>query len=124
MRPIILLAFLIALISCKEEQSSQEEEARQLEKLLDEIENLASSVTCEDPSEWTFTAYGSKPCGGTVGYIAYAKSINTKEFLKKVEAYTNKQDSFNRKWGIVSDCSAPVQPSGVTCENGLPVFEY
>lgn len=112
-------------LSCSSDDSFvQEQEAELLNRMLTEIETLASSVTCSDASEWTFTDYGSKACGGPVGYIAYATTIDVDAFLQKVEAHKEAQEAFNRKWGIASDCLFPLPPADVVCENGMPVFVY
>lgn len=114
-------------IDCQDSDDAvltQEEEAAQLALQLDEIKNLAQSVPCENAEEWTFTAYGSKACGGPAGYIAYSLAIDNELFLEMVDAYTQAERNYNEKWGVVSDCSMVVEPTSVTCQNGEPVFEY
>ena len=95
-----------------------------LETMYNEIVALSESVSCENDSEWTFTAIGSKACGGPIGYIAYASTIDTENFLAKVEAYTAAQKKYNEENGIVSDCSLAKEPTGVVCQDGKPSFEY
>jgi len=123
---IIFLLTTLAFRSCSndDKNSSQEQEAQQLSEMFAEIEALASSESCDDASEWTFTSYGSKACGGPIGYIAYSQNIDTELFLQKVEEHRTAQQAFNEKWGIISDCSVPQEPDTVVCENGEPVFEY
>ena len=120
----IFLLIGICLSCSSDDGLTQEQEGNNLNEMFSEIESLASSVNCNDSSEWTFTSYGEKACGGPVGYIAYSKNIDTVLFLKKIEAHRTAQQKFNEKWGIISDCSLPAEPSGVICENGNPVFEY
>jgi hypothetical protein len=108
----------------KRELSEQETDHRELMALFDEIQNLAYTVSCDDAANWTFTAYGSKACGGPQGYIAYSSKINTVEFLKKIEFYTTAEKEFNIKWGIVSDCSIVNQPKEVVCNNGYSTLIY
>ena len=115
--------------SCKDDGAvaddlTQEQEATSLSEMFVEIESLASSVSCSDSSEWAFVSYGSKACGGPVGYIAYSSTIDTVLFLEKVEVHRIAEEDYNMKWGIASDCSAPSQPNGIRCENDNPVFEY
>lgn len=111
--------------SCSlDDESTKEQEAQNLEQLFSEIESMATSENCSDSAEWTFTGYGSKACGGPMGYIAYSTKIDTELFLEKVEKHRAAQKEFNQKWGIASDCSVPQQPAGISCENGNPVFEY
>jgi len=119
-----ILIFITLLTSCNDEQLTQEQEAKRLEVLFNEIESLASRVGCVSPSEWTYTTYGSKACGGPVGFIAYSIQIDTKLFLQKVEWHRSEQKAFNEKWGTISDCSFPSQPIGLICENGNPRFTY
>ena len=120
------IALLIGIcFSCNDDDAlTQEQQAQNLDQMFSEIEILATSENCDDSAEWTFTSYGSKACGGPLGFIAYPINIGTELFLKKIEEYTTAQQEFNQKWGIVSDCSVPSQPSEIICENGRPVFEY
>ena len=120
------IALLIGIcFSCNNDDAlTQEQQAQNLDQMFSEIEILATSENCDDSAEWTFTSYGSKACGGPLGFIAYPINIGTELFLKKIEEYTTAQQEFNQKWGIVSDCYVPSQPSEIICENGSPVFEY
>ncbi len=120
----IFLLLGLSLSCTDDKELSQEEENEYILQLFTEIETLANSQTCTDSSEWKFTAYGSKACGGPVGYIAYADNIDTVLFLEKIEEHESAQQAYNQKWGIISDCSVPAQPSGIRCEDGEPVFEY
>lgn len=122
----ISIYFLICCcFSCTEEaEMTQEQEAQYIQQLFTEIETMAKSVPCENATEWRFTSYGSKACGGPVGFIAYSNSIDPEFFLQKVAAHRTAQENYNEKWRIVSDCSAPAQPSAIACDNGIPVFVY
>lgn len=102
------------LVFEKQEQSEREDQ-QLLTNALFEIDSMASSKSCNNSLAWTFTSYGSKPCGGPVGYIAYSINIDTVLFLKKIEMHRIAQKTFNEKWGIVSECSVPTEPSGVVC---------
>ncbi len=44
-----------------------------LDKLLLEIETIANTPQCIDPSDWAYTPLGSKSCGGPVQYKTVAK---------------------------------------------------
>ena len=127
MKNIFCIAALIfiGLISCdKNNESTQEEDLKTLNILREKISTLASSTTCEESDDWSFTPIGNKACGGPKGYIAYSKNIEVSKFLKLVEEYTKAEKTYNQKWGIVSDCSVPQQPSAVVCVDGNPTFEY
>ena len=119
------LVLLVGLsIACnKEKELNQEEAAAALEAQFAEITELSESVACTDSSDWEFTAYGNKACGGPVGYIAYSKAIDTKDFLKKVKTYTEDQKAYNENFEIASNCTVPTQPKSIACINGKPIFE-
>ena len=128
MKELKFIAIFILIGICfscgSDDGSNQEQEAKNLNEMFSEIERLASTVICNDSSEWAFTSYGEKACGGPVGYIAYSTNIDTVHFLEKIEAHRIAQQKFNEKWRIISDCSLPAEPNGIVCENGNPVFEY
>ena len=127
MKPLQVITLFLVLtlyISCSNEELTQDQEAEKLENMLTVIEKLASTTTCEESSSWTFTAIGSKACGGPTAYIAYSTKIDTKSFLEKVNEYTLAQAKYNDKWNLYSDCSVPSQPTGVICQNGIPTFIY
>lgn len=117
---------MLFVFSCAEESTSltQEEEAGQLEQMLTEIRQMAAGVSCQDAADWKFTPYGSKACGGPVGFLAYPTTIDTAAFLRKVEEHRQAQEEFNKKWEIFSDCSIPPTPTGVSCKNGEAVLVY
>ncbi|WP_343328364.1 hypothetical protein [Polaribacter staleyi] len=108
----------------KRELTAQEIEHRNLMDLFNEIQELSYSVSCSDVSNWLFTAYGAKACGGAQGYIAYSATIDTTSFLNKIEIYTQAEKEFNVKWGIISDCSITKAPISVVCQNGYPTLKY
>lgn len=104
--------------------TAQEIEHRVLMDLYNELYELGYSETCSDNSDWTFTAFGAKACGGPQGYIPYSKKIDVGSFLQKVEAYTEAEKAYNIKWGIVSDCSLAAMPTDIECQNGFPTLMY
>ncbi|WP_075343342.1 hypothetical protein [Tenacibaculum agarivorans] len=118
----LILTTVFVFISCTDE-TTVTQDTKELDKLFNEITELANSKSCENLEEWSFTAYGDKPCGGPWGYIAYPKSIET-EFLKKIETYNALNKELNEKTGAVSDCSLPAQPVKVNCVDGKPVLSY
>ena len=108
----------------KREFTEQETDHQKLMDLFNEISEIAYSKPCSNNNDWTFTAYGSKACGGPQGFIPYSTKIDTDTFLKKVEEYTKGEDAFNKKWEIVSTCDLPAQPKSVECKNGYPTLKY
>lgn len=122
---LLTIGLMVSPFSCEDEEiPSQQEEAEYIDELFRTIEDMANSVDCVNAEEWLFTPFGSKACGGPVGYIAYSSSIDTVAFLQFVEDHRAQQQAFNEKWNIMSDCSSPLEPTGVVCENGNPVFTY
>lgn len=119
-----LLIFFGVFFSCNTKNLTQEQQAPTLNQMFSAIEEMATSKKCVDASKWTFTSYGSKACGGPTGFIAYSTEIDTELFLKKIEEHKVAQEKFNEKWGIISDCSLPPQPTEVACKNGKPVLIY
>ena len=108
----------------KRELTAQEIDHQKLMKLYDEIFTLAYNQNCTNSNDWSFTAYGSKACGGPQGFIPYSTKIDAAAFLKKVEEYTKAEDTFNKNWGIISTCDLPAQPKSVECKNGYPALKY
>ncbi len=100
---------------------TQEIEQEELSTLIKEIEATIAKETCSDPTDWKFTAIGSKPCGGPSSYIAYPIEIED-EILKKVSSFTSKQSSFNLKYGLMSDCAMVLPPAEIRCENGKAIL--
>jgi hypothetical protein len=88
------------------------------------IEDLAATSVCNESTECQFIAFGSKPCGGPWGYLVYSTSINTDELERLVDVFNQNQDAFNKKWGVVSDCSATLPPSSLLCENNTCIAVY
>ncbi len=108
----------------KRELTAQEIDHRALMDLFYEIENLAYSVTCTNATNWQFTPYVAKACGGPQGYIVYSNQIDTQYFLNKIAAYTQAEKDYNFKWAIVSDCSIVNPPKSIECKNGYPILKY
>jgi hypothetical protein len=129
---ILFLALLT--ISCSKDDDSQEPatptsfelsvKQDPLKSMWEEILSLSESETCNDPAEWEFAAYGSKPCGGPWGYIAYSVNIDTADFQAKLEEFRIEQKKYNEDNGQMSTCDMAEEPSGVTCESGKAVLVY
>lgn len=106
------------------ENTTFEEDQIALQQLFSSIQATAESVPCIDATEWTFTPYGSKACGGPIGYIAYSAQIDETSFLNDVQAYTTANQDFNVKWNIISTCELLLPPNSVICVNGEAVLSY
>ncbi|MET7029492.1 hypothetical protein [Sediminicola luteus] len=122
----IISCICLSMLSCSviQDTNSGEVEAKELTNMLARINEIANSVKCINADEWRYTSYGSKPCGGPNGYIAYSSSIDTIAFLKLIEDHKLAQKKYNEEQGIMSDCSVPAEPSGVICEEDIAVLLY
>ena len=106
------------------DKTSREQDDRALVQLLKELMDLSASVTCTGSTDWNYVPYGTKACGGPLGFIPYHNSIDVECFKKKVALYTDLTKLYNNKHGVFSDCSIPPSPKSVACENGKPVLRY
>lgn len=122
---IIYLALVCLLFSCnKEAVLTQEEENIKVEELAARIMGMTEGIACNDASDWAYTSFGSKPCGGPSGYIAYPNSIDRLAFLALVEEYRQATETYNQNWGLISDCAIMIAPKDIVCEAGKPVLVY
>lgn len=123
---IFVACLLFSFAACEEKDFSGWREKNELEmsNLRKEIEKMSNQVSCENPADWKFVAIGSKPCGGAAGYIAYSNKINEALFLEKVAIFNQKQQAFNVKWNLISDCMALLPPKSIDCVNGKPKLVY
>ena len=125
MKKVLLVLLLTTLTSCQDNETlSQDQAAQDLQDMFTEIEGMVNTISCDNSEDWTFIGYGSKACGGFVGYIAYPAFIDTQLFIELIEAHKQAQEDFNQKWQISSDCSLPNQPTEVLCDDGVPKFVY
>ena len=99
----------------------QQEQKQAMSDLIKDIDSLIQTESCDDASNWEFTAIGSKPCGGPSSYIAYPKKL-AGEILPKVADLTAKQMAFNKKYGMMSDCHFVPEPAGIECRDGKAVL--
>jgi predicted transcriptional regulator len=130
MKKIILLLVLFSsiIISCEILESSnnntQEEELAELIAHHDYILSLVASATCSSNSTCEYVAVGSKACGGPKSYLVYPSSMETSLLLEQVTIYNLKEQQYNQKWGIVSDCMFVSPPIRVDCINNKCVAIY
>lgn len=120
---MLYCGLLAVMYACEKTPSDMKSaDLEDLKKLKATIIGQVDTAICEDPSEWDFTALGSKACGGPQEYIAFPHSIDTVLFLGLVAEYTAAEQRFNEKYGVVSDCMAVLSPSGIECDDGKPVL--
>src|SRR5690606_3729960 len=110
---------------CQKSQStSRAIDEESLADLRKKIMEQVDTAICTDPSAWSFTALGSKACGGPQTYIAYPHSIDTEAFLQLVKKYNEAERAFNEKHGVISDCMMILPPDGIKCVDEKPVLVY
>ena len=125
--PLRILAFLtltLLLTACPQERDPQEIALADLESRFSAILALAQSRSCENPADWSYTAYGSKACGGPQGYLAYPLTIDVDRFLALVERHRQAENQYNIDFNITSTCDLPAEPTRVDCADQLPVLGY
>ncbi|GAA4890692.1 hypothetical protein GCM10023311_13700 [Flaviramulus aquimarinus] len=126
----IAVLFLICLsfvaFQCDEDHLNLtfDEEQAKLNVLKSQIEDLASTSTCNEASECKFIGLGRKSCGGLWNYLVYSTSIDTEALKSLVEIYNQKEKEFNTKWGIASDCAVTNPPTSINCKNNVCVAVY
>lgn len=126
---LISLVLILAINSCSKKITSttyktQKENIISLDLMLIDLHKTANSKTCTNYADWKFIAIGVKSCGGPQDYLAYSSKINTANFLKNVEEYTEAEKAYNNHWGIISDCLMVTEPKSVFCKNGKAVLVY
>lgn len=96
--------------------SNQKTDEAELEKLRTEIKAEIAKVKCTEATlgDWKSAPMGSKSCGGPRSYIAYPKILEA-SVLPKIEQYSAKENEFNKKYNISSDCSFISEPKGIVC---------
>jgi len=126
MKSLLLIFFSILSICCaacdKADLDSRPAAQEELRQLHSAILALAEKTPCIDPAQWAFTALGSKACGGPASYIAYPKNDDIQHFLYLVEQFTEAQQTFNKKYGTISDCMFVIPPLAIRCENDRPIL--
>ncbi|HQQ97438.1 MAG TPA: hypothetical protein PLX35_09245 [Cyclobacteriaceae bacterium] len=126
LKAIFFTTLIGACISCVDHHAelTQEQELQRLKEQWSKIESIAMNASCTDSLGWAFTFYGTRCCGGPVGYIIYSTTIDTTAFLKEIESYNRAQKEYIIKWPCFGPCFVPPTPTGVECANGVPVFTY
>jgi hypothetical protein len=120
----VVFFFIVSCSLNDSDSNTQEEEFAYLIKQKEIIEQMAVSVPCTENTSCDYVAFGSKPCGGSWTYLAYNTGINVDLFLQRVADYNSKENEYNIKWGIISDCAVPAPPISVDCIDGVCTAIY
>jgi hypothetical protein len=119
------IALLAIVFGCTNNtEFSKEEDLAELNALHEEIELLVDSGACSENSNCDYIAFGSKACGGPKTYLVFSSSINVELLQQKVATYNALENSFNKRWGIISDCAYLLPPKSVECVNGKCTAVY
>jgi hypothetical protein len=119
------IALLAIVFGCTNNtEFSKEEDLAELNALYEEIELLVDSGACSENSNCDYIAFGSKACGGPKTYLVFSSSINVELLQQKVATYNALENSFNKRWGIISDCAYLLPPKSVECVNGKCTAVY
>ncbi|HEY9222135.1 MAG TPA: hypothetical protein VIO43_11250 [Lutibacter sp.] len=119
------IALLAIVFGCTNNtESSKEEDLAELATLQEEIELVVNSGDCSENSDCESIAFGSKACGGPKTYLAFSTTIDVVLLEQKVAIYNELENDFNKKWGIISDCSVPTPPVDVICVAGKCTAVY
>ncbi len=109
--PVLLLAAACQPLTNLPLKGLEQDQA-QLDSLLQEIQLLITDKSCGSDGQCAFIAYGQKACGGPVGYLVYSSSqVDVNQLTALVNQYTSLQEDMNEEYGLISDCSAPVEPA-------------
>lgn len=104
--------------------SNRQQEQEELTLLKAEIEEMVADIFCSNGADCGFLAFGSKPCGGPWRYLIYNTAIDTVKLKNLVENYNQKEQDFNIKYNIISDCMYVLPPTRVDCVNGICTAIY
>lgn len=124
LKAIALLAIVFGC-SSEEPETTQNEDLQELSTLKTEIEEITLKGICSiSENNCDFIALGSKPCGGAQSYIVFSTSISIDLLKEKVSIYNEKENEFNHKWGVTSDCTVVLPPIRVECIDGICTAIY
>jgi hypothetical protein len=101
---------------------SREEGLAHLNLWYGQIQTMINTVPCKNENDLKIVPIGAKGCGGPTGFVAYPK--NETSFFTHVEKFTETQIIYNKKWGVISDCSVPQAPKNAACVNGKITMIY
>ncbi len=125
---IFVIVAALTLLNCDFENDNssltQQEELNELIAHKSYIKSLITNTSCSENSQCGFVGLGHKPCGGHWEYLVYSSNNDTKLLLEQVAIYNLKEEAYNRKWNVVSDCAYVMPPIRVDCINNKCVAVY
>lgn len=119
MRPLILLLSALVLGGCSLlDPWTFDGYQRELEGLLDEIDEAAGSARAEAASACRVVAFGHKACGGPTQYRVYSETDGDPERVRRLaDEYTEVERRMVDRLGLGSTCDVLYVPP-VMLEDG------
>lgn len=94
-------------------------------KVLTEIRNYTSDLSCTSSDQCHWELFGSSPCGSSSIAISYStKNVNEALFWSKTRYYTDMQRLYNQTYGITGICIAMTAPAPLSCVSGQCTSSY
>lgn len=120
-RRTVSLTFILILPLCfamGQKGDTQSEEKKLLSIRKHKIIEFITSDSCRTSVDCRFVPFGSKPCGGPWEYLVYPASLDTMRLFSMISDYNAAESAYNKRWGVMSDCSVPAPPDSLRCVIG------
>lgn len=86
--------------------------------LMQQLRAEIGNAACDSSQQCKTVAVGNKACGGPESYLAWSSKASDGATVRRLaDAYSAKRKSDNLASGMVSTCSAVMDP-GATCSAG------
>ena len=118
---ILLISIFFLVANCSDGDNAatgQNKEKESIDKLRQELIEIAAGSQCSEAYSCASVGIGSKPCGGNWEYLVYSTSIDEQSFLEKADRLYQLEKAYNEKYGIGSDCMVVSPPDDIICEDG------
>lgn len=97
---------------------AQAAERAALDEQYEEINELASDLTCDHNDQCKYVGLGEKPCGGPWSFLVYStKSTDEEALLELTTELVEDETNYNGRWGVRSNCNSPIRYA-VECTSG------
>jgi hypothetical protein len=92
-------------------EAFQQNDSARLKDLQRIIEQEIGTPAADQPSQCKSIAFGSKPCGGPVKYLAYSTTKTNESRLKQlVNEFNGLEKKINEERKMISDCMLVTEP--------------
>lgn len=119
MKSFIALVFAFSSFGTFAQSSVQVREYKAILSLISATKVLNKAYSsCNQASDCRAIAYGAKACGGPRGFLnVTTRNKNFSEISYLAERTELKEEAYNMKYEVNSDCSVEIEPDFFTCEN-------